>query len=260
MQVKYSERVSNFKVPKEKSHQIPNLREFDFNLIRPDYTVAFFGKRRTGKTFMLRYILSMMAHYYPFALCFTNTKINGFWQNYMPSRFIHEGFNSAVVRKFLEWQKLRKFDPNYQNANIQSLIIEDDVISDPKLRYSKEQNALFSEGRHFKTGVFITSQDAKGINPMLRENADAVFFFYMHGKREKESLYDDYLSFLEKDVFNALWEKYTANNMCLVFITDPQSEAFTGNPVDCLFWAKAKDPGEFVLGCEEYWRGSGSMQ
>ena len=238
---------------------VPVLKEFDFNLLQPDYTVVAFGKRRTGKSFMFRWIMSKMAHFYAFILVFTNTKSNNFWQKMVPERFIHRGFNPAVVHKFLRWQDERKNDPKLKDANLKSLIIEDDVISDTKLRYMKEQNALFTEGRHYDAGVYVTTQSAKGINPTLRENADVAFFFYMHSKNQKKSIYEDYLDFLEEPVFEALWKKYTIDNMCLVIVTNPMAKCFTGDPLDCLFWARAEDPGEFVLGCEEYWTGKGPM-
>ena len=42
--------------------------------------MAFFGKRRTGKTYTLRWWMYNCFRNIPFGVCFTNTRINGFWQ------------------------------------------------------------------------------------------------------------------------------------------------------------------------------------
>jgi len=42
--------------------------------------LGLFGKRRTGKTFSLRWLLYNAFRRCPFGVVFTNTKINGFWQ------------------------------------------------------------------------------------------------------------------------------------------------------------------------------------
>jgi len=208
---------------------------------------------------MLRWIMYLLSHFFPLVIVFTKTKQNGFWQKHIPERFIHPGFRAAVVKAFLNWQKKRKADPKLKEANLKVLIIEDDVISDPKLRYSEENNGLFTEGRHSDVMVAVTSQTAKGVNPTLRENTDMGFFFYFHSKNQRQSVYEDYFDFMDPNQFEAMYNHYTKNNMCLVVITNPLSKAFTENPMDCVFWAKAKDPGDFVMGCEELWKTKESM-
>jgi len=49
----------------------------DYNLFRPDDTVVLNGKRRTGKSFMMRSILYEMRHMFAGGLVFTATKHNG---------------------------------------------------------------------------------------------------------------------------------------------------------------------------------------
>lgn len=49
----------------------------DYNIFRPDDTVVLNGKRRTGKSFMMRKILYEMRHCFEAGVVFTATKHNG---------------------------------------------------------------------------------------------------------------------------------------------------------------------------------------
>src|SRR5271154_6765291 len=141
-------------------------------------------------------------------------------------------------------------DPKYKNVNSHTMVILDDVISDKKVRKDDLVDSLFTEGRHYNLFIGITTQAAKEINPTLRSNTDVAFIFYMVAQSQKESVYEDYFSFMKKDMFYALFDKYTANNMCLVVVNTNGG----GNPWDNIYWAKAEDPGEFKMGCEEMWK------
>ena len=56
---------------------------------------------------------------------------------------------------------------------------------------------------------------------------------------------------MTKDAFAQTLNAYTEDNEVLVIHTCPETE------VDCMSmmnWWKAEDPGEFKMGCEEYWK------
>lgn len=76
----------------------------DYNLFKPDDTVVLNGKRRTGKTFMMRKILYEMRHCFWGGVVFTATKHNGFWQQIVPRRFIHETLNVEVIDSLLRYR------------------------------------------------------------------------------------------------------------------------------------------------------------
>lgn len=220
-------------------------------LFKPDYTVVFYGKRRTGKSFCLRWLLAEHAHEYPLLLVFTTTKLNGYWQQYINDRYIHPGFKPSVIAKFFERQKFMKVSPRYAKTNRKAFIILDDVISDKALWHSSEVVELFVAGRHYDCGVAITTQATKGIHPKLRNNTDIAFVFYMESEAEKKNIFLSYFDFMDyKKEFIPLFTKYTANNGCLVRVTT----GFEGRPWEGVFQFKAEDPGEFRLGSREMWR------
>jgi hypothetical protein len=61
----------------EMRHPIKPRWFVDYNLFRPDDTVVLNGKRRTGKSFMMRKILYEMRHCFWGGLVFSATKHNG---------------------------------------------------------------------------------------------------------------------------------------------------------------------------------------
>lgn len=76
----------------------------DYNLFKPDDTIVLNGKRRTGKSFMMRKILYEMRHCFWGGVVFTATKHNGFWQQMVPRRFIHETLNTEVIDQLLRYR------------------------------------------------------------------------------------------------------------------------------------------------------------
>jgi hypothetical protein len=239
---------SKYKYTEDEGFAVPELKEFDFSHIKPDSTITLYGRRRLGKSFMLRYIMHMLAHYFAFGLVFTNTKLNQYWQNHMPDKFIHKGYKPAVLKKFLERQEILKLDPKYKNVNKRAFVILDDTISDPKVRSCKYVKSLYTEGRHSDTFVAITTQDAKGVTPTHRDNTDVSIIFQVESLRQRESLHDDLFSFATKDETYAVFNKYLNEDVCLVVLMDKTLKGW-----DKVYFAKAKDPGQFVLGSKEMW-------
>lgn len=57
-------------------------------------------------------------------------------------------------------------------------IIFDDVISEKTLRYEELLNELVYSGRHYFIFCVVCSQDAKGLPPSIRGNADLIASTY----------------------------------------------------------------------------------
>lgn len=81
-----TEKLENVEVPEDGF--VPTVEPFDVRQLGDDFTYAFFGKRREGKSFCMRYLLYHMRHLFPRVYVFTNTKINGFWQKSVPSKYV----------------------------------------------------------------------------------------------------------------------------------------------------------------------------
>ena len=235
---------------------LPDLTEFDPNVIKMDSTVVAVGKRRTGKTWVFRNIMYLMKDKFEAGLVISQTdELNKFWQQYIPKKYIYNKYNPAILQQVFQRQKKILNDPAKTDAEKDKeapfFILLDDVISDQRLKYDESLIELFVAGRHYRLFVLITTQYAKAITPVLRGNTDLCFMMKCIQQRQLEALWEDFGSFLTKDAFGQIINAYTEDNECLVVDTCPETQV---DPLSMLHWWKAVDPGEFHMGSEEYWR------
>lgn len=241
-------------------------KPFDPSIIKHDSTVVLFGKRRTGKSFMMRDILWHKRDVYPYYLVFTMTKINGFWQKIFPERFVHQGYRPEVLSKLIESQEKLveqlKQDPSNldENGDLDvdkceinpwKCVVLDDVISDHHIKTCKILESLFTIGRHVLIAVYLASQYAKGVSTIMRGNIDYLVTFKQQQLIQLESIAQDFLGALKvKDSYNLL-RKYAHGHQALVI----DVANLSGDPNDVVYVYTAKDPGKFCLGCREFWEG-----
>jgi hypothetical protein len=62
------------------------LRFFDINAWKPDYTCIYIGRRGSGKTFKMSWDHYKIRKYVPRWICFTRTRVNKWWQRFIPDR------------------------------------------------------------------------------------------------------------------------------------------------------------------------------
>ena len=107
-------------------------------------SMGLFGKRRTGKSFSLRWIMYNAFKDTPFGIVLTRTDLNGFWQAYIPSKYVFHGLQmhqmqNLIKRQTMLVQKWKKEHPketaenpdSYKRApELAAFCILDDVIAD----------------------------------------------------------------------------------------------------------------------------------
>lgn len=142
-----------------------------------DATIVTFGKRRTGKSFLTLDIMNRMKAHYPRGVAFSATdKLNHTYDQVMPSKYIFEGMNTAILQAYMDYQfellqdpdreEKEKRQPEYNRA----FVVFDDVIQDiHAVRNSKPLFEIFSAGRHFKTLMIFNTQYPKALTPAMRE-------------------------------------------------------------------------------------------
>lgn len=176
------------------------LKPLDVEMdIMDDNTVVIVGKRRSGKSFLARWIMYHLKHRFPAGVVITGTKLNGFWQQYVPANFIHqvENLNEVIDRVCVRQEFFIK------NADVLGLshkffVILDDVLEDENLiRYSRGLRKLFCNGRHFKLFLMVILQDPLGIPPKLRENTDVAIIFRQFTESRMEACRSVYLDFIQ---------------------------------------------------------------
>lgn len=238
-------------VVKGKPVEIPTLRELPLDIIKPDFAILVFGIRRTGKSFLTRYLLYHLRKNFPLVFCMTETKLNNFWQQHIPDKYVFEDFNEAVLTKYIQMQTdlIKKYRDNPDAVNTAKAWCFDDVVSSEHIRKSFSLSRMYTLGRHLHTFIILLTQHSKGVNPIIRYNTDMVIIRKMPSKAQRESIIEDYLHFIEKPVAEKLLDKYTQGHYALCILNTQQSN----DPYDNLYWLKAEDPGAFHLGSKEMW-------
>lgn len=199
--------------------------------ILDDFTMVFYGRRRSGKTYGQRWLAYHLRHRFRFVCVITGTKLNNFWEQYVPKEFIYDIEEiSTILPEIMERQANIIGNPEL-GIDPRMMLILDDVLNDKyMIRFSKELSKIWTNGRHLKISPLITLQDCKAIPPDLRENTDLAIMFRVYEGGRKEIIYKEWMSYMPKDQAPQFFWKHTGK-------VDPK----TGIKFD---ESKAKDPAE----------------
>jgi hypothetical protein len=244
----------------------------------PDKLILFFGKRRTGKSFSMRSLMGSevpalgpgvkLYQVFPAGLVITGTKMNQFWQTMFPEAFVHESLD--VLPRFMEMQKafVKEWNrhPEWQEGplyrNPYRIVIIDDMVGDHNFKDAESIRQMFVKGRHYKCLVMISTQYAKLVSTIGRDNVDLLMIFFQSTLRSKETIAEEYLSMVDKYDAMALIDRETQvdekseqrkvlvwDNMRLV--NDPSEKLLSYSPTE---------PEEFLVGNEAYWTQGGEPE
>ncbi|KAG1675474.1 hypothetical protein FOA52_001773 [Chlamydomonas sp. UWO 241] len=234
---------------------VPHVR-FDITSITSDSVIVFIGKRRTGKSFMVKDLLYFHRDI-PIGTVISGTEsASPFYCNIMPSVFIHDEYSPQLLDRAVSRQKkIRSMMERKKIDTIDSraLCLLDDCLYDPSWIKDKNIRCLFMNGRHYNVLFMITMQYPLGIPPALRTNIDFVFILRENNMNNRKRLYANYASmFPTFDMFCQVMDKCTENYECLVVKNNVNSNKLE----DQVFWYKAEDRGSFKIGSEEFWKAS----
>lgn len=187
------------------------LRNIDVEKdIMDDFTITIIGRRRSGKTFWADWLMYHLRHRFPAGIVITGTKLNNFWARRVPEEYIHDVKNlNEILPQVFERQKYLMEHPEL-GIDPRFFLILDDVLSDKyKIRFSKPLSQIFTDGRHHKLFIIVTTQDPRGIPPDLRENSDLAVVFRQFQATRKESICEDFISYIDQKSLRLkfLWEK-----------------------------------------------------
>jgi len=241
-----------------------NIKRFDMKRIPQDAVVIFIGRRRTGKSTLVR---DLLYHHQdmPLGTVISGTEeSNSFYGKMIPPIFIHGEFSPMILANFVKRQKMimgriqqdlqrnvkTKIDPR-------SFMILDDCMYDDSWTHDKNIRYLFMNGRWLKAFFLITMQYPLGIQPALRTNVDFVFILREPYLNNRKRIFDNYASaFPSFEFFCQIMDQCTQNYECLVIDNTSQSAKLE----DCIFWYKADVHGDFRIGAPEFWNHSASYQ
>ncbi len=234
-----------------------NLRKFDMKTVPQDAVVIFIGRRRTGKSTLVR---DLLYHHQdmPLATVISGTEeSNSFYKPLVPSLFIHGDYNPTILANFVKRQKMAmaKIQADQEGGgksrvDPRSLMILDDCMYDDSWTRDVNIRYLFMNGRWLKVFFLITMQYPLGIQPALRTNVDYVFILREPYASNRKRIYENYGSaFPSFEFFCQVMDQCTQNYECIVINNNTQSNKLE----DAIFWYKAELRGDFRICSPEAW-------
>ena len=142
--------------------------------------VSLIGKRNSGKSQMLRYLVKQQQALFKkiFVICPTES-VNHFYKDLIPKENIFESYNEDWIDKLIK--KLSEINAGKSDEVASHvLLILDDCCSDTNFHQSKSFKKLCTRGRHIKISVIITCQYIYQVPPVARNNSDFILCSQMN--------------------------------------------------------------------------------
>jgi hypothetical protein len=237
-----------------------SLRKFEMRKVPQDAVCIFIGRRRTGKSTLVRDLLFNHQDM-PLGTVISGTEeSNSFYGKMIPPIFIHGEYNPLILANYVKRQKMimgriQKEQASGGKSRIdpRAFMILDDCMYDDSWTHDKNIRYLFMNGRWLKVFFIITMQYPLGIQPALRTNVDFVFILREPYMTNRKRIFDNYASaFPSFEFFCQIMDQCTQNYECLVVDNTSQSAKLE----DCVFWYKAEIHPEFKIGAPEFWQHS----
>jgi hypothetical protein len=234
-----------------------DLDLFDLESIEFNSIIVLVGKRRSGKSYLLRNIMYNHRHM-PLGTCISATEsANPFYADFIPKKFIHFRYNPAIVQGALKRQAMLKKKLNKKHnvelkkiVDSRAFLILDDCIYDKTIKRDQTISEIFMNGRHVDLMFIITMQSPLGISPDARGNVDYAFIFKESSLNNRKKIYDNYASCIPSfKLFNRIMDKCTENYECVVI----KSITCTNKLQDQVFWYKAPPTGNFRVCDKIFW-------
>jgi hypothetical protein len=229
---------------------VPGLRIRKFNpgTIKPHRIIFLVGKRHTGKSFLMKDLLSQMPKPdFVMAMTPTDDSMETF-RTFMPETCIFSGFSQEKLERLLSLQRelLRR------GKQRSVLLLMDDCMYQKGVLKSQAMRDVFFNGRHLGISLVVTAQYLMDISPELRSNIDYLFALRENTMTNRQKMHKHFFGlFSSFATFESVMSATTQNYSALVLdATVPSTHA-----TDCVFWYRARTVvPPFKLGRDVYWR------
>lgn len=236
-----------------------SLRKFKIKSILPDATILVLGRRRVGKSFLVRDIF-YHHKYIPSGIVFSGTEeASPFFGDFIPDCFIHPEYDPELINNMMNRQKRKIREAKDQGLSESGkhpsnnvFIVLDDMLHDAQSwKKDKTIKSIFFNGRHYNFLFILTMQYPQGIPPELRSNIDYVFIFNEPSVANRKKIYDAYAGMLpDFNYFCNILDACTQNHECVVIKTSGNSNDLR----DQIFWYKAEAHNNFRVGHQKFWK------
>ncbi len=227
------------------------IKEYDpKNQMPRDATVLIMGKRRSGKTWLLRqlmYDLQMRR-----ASIMHGTQDGGaFISSFFLDSYIFEGFREEIIKNFMKWQEIQVMRWQEDNTlDIEGCFAFDDLSFDSEIMNNKTLKQCYSNGRNGHYMCIMLAQYLKELLLENRLNTDVAMCFYDPSPANRKKVYDELGGiFGQPKIFNEYYEILSANRCVMVLDNSHSSPKIE----ERVFWYRADpDLPKFIVGDELY--------
>lgn len=227
-------------------------------MITDECVVVLLGKRYTGKSVLVKNLLSYHTDI-PLGVVISPTETsNKYFGDFVPGMFIHDEFTPKILDNVVRRQKaavkaMQKEKVSFGTSNIdpRGFLILDDCMYDNKWTKDVNMRFLFLNGRHAKVLMLLSLQYALGMPPTMRSNIDFTFILRENSMVNRKKIFDNYAGMFNSfDLFCTVMDQCTNNFECLVV-----NNRTTSNKLeDQVFWYKAPlNAQPFKLCSPQYW-------
>lgn len=240
----------NFQIKKFNIEMLRDRCEMDS---RKSPMIVIIGKKDTGKSFLVRDILSNTQSAFPIGTVISGTEVaNEFFQHMVPSKLIHDKYSPDIIMGVIKRQLGAKTARNQGNKSLdtRAFLILDDCLYDASWIKEESTRYVFMNGRHIDLMTIITMQYPLGITPNLRTNVDFIFILRETILGNRRRIYENYAGmFPTFETFCQFMDQCTENFECLVICNGVQSNKLE----DQVFWYKATDHPPFRMCGDSLW-------
>ena len=205
-----------------------DIQVYDWSKLKADYTVLIVGKRNTGKSTMLRYIMFQLARRQALDIvvgCNPTEGTNHNLEHFLPPCWIYDTFAEAKLAQLLEWQ-----DRTIANNVGQNLgIILDDILGEKaqgaaknakkRVMHSDVIDKIMKIGRQRRIFFITAVQDLSAVPESFRGQCDLVIAFTTNSRVTRKKIHETFFDFLSDDEFRAAFAQCTTDYCALAVDT-----------------------------------------
>lgn len=175
--------------------------------------IALIGGTGSGKTVLLRDILSHVHKEYDSIRLFSRTAKFQDCYDFMPKHCVTDDYDEAEMLEI--WDRQAKAVKAGKTPK-KVMIILDDVIWSPQYRTSKAIKEIATAARHLNITCIVLSQYFTAIHPAVRANLRIAITFFMQSEREVKKFAEEFLSTDNRTVGMMVLKRVTDGYQCLV--------------------------------------------
>lgn len=156
-------------------------------------SVTIVGKRRSGKSVLIRdFYYSLKPYYKTFYLCTNTYDTNiAFWDFIDPQNVIRGIDEARLAKIFKEQEDLVKSAGDNSKVPYICIIFDDIITSETGARYSDFISTLYANGRHYNTMSILATQSLKKISKHARDNTDITICYRLKNLEDRKTVVEE---------------------------------------------------------------------